>query len=212
MPFDAHFMFLRMHSSEAAPPLCVSWLLSSQRHYGALQGRSKLECIEEFGKDQVKIWRNAFDIPPPLVSDHSPAFPGNDPMYEGINHDLLPRGECLKDTLARCSPFWEECVEPELREGRSVVIAAHGHSIRALVKRLDGISDEDISKISMPNGIPLVYHLDEELRPIRQQGAGGGEGSSSHDLLSGVFLGEIPKVKANDMGILELASSGSDQQ
>ena len=131
-------------------------------------------------------------------------------MYEGIDKSLLPRGECLKDTLARCTPFWEEMVEPELRSGRSVLIAAHGHSIRALVKRLDGISDEDISKVSMPNGIPLVYHLDEDLRPMRQDAHAGDEGGSSHPLLSGIFLGDSAKVKAADW-MLTVASSGSDQ-
>ena len=172
-----------------------------QRHYGALQGRSKLDCIDEYGVDRVRSWRNSWDDPPPLVSVHSPSFPGNDPKYEGVHKSLLPHGECLRDTLERCEPFWEEHVEPELRRGCSVLIAAHGHSIRALVKRLDGISDERISEISMPNGIPLVYHLDEDLKPIRQDADDG-------QLLSGVFLGDSEKLQARllrDQGLVSSA-------
>ena len=133
-----------------------------------MQGRSKRECIDEYGVDRVRCWRNSFDVPPPHVSEHAPAYPGNDPRYAGVPRPLLPRGECLRDTLERVLPFWSEHVVPELSAGRSCLVAAHGHSIRALVKHLDGISDADIAALSIPNGIPLVYDLDESLRPLRE--------------------------------------------
>ena len=172
-------------------PTMRHWRLN-ERHYGALQGQSKLECIDSYGMEQVRLWRNAFDVPPPLVPTSSEAFPGNDPKYEHVPPEHLPRGECLKDTLARCHPFWIEHVMPELRAGRNVLIAAHGHSIRALVKHLDSISDEDISQFSVPNGIPLLYHLDQELRPIRAH-------DSASELVSGVFLSEdLDKVREAD--------------
>ena len=117
----------------ARAPVMRHWRLN-ERHYGALQGRSKLECIDEYGVEQVKLWRNAFAVPPPLVSEHSPAFPGNNLKYGAVPPELLPRGECLRDTLTRCLPFWDERVVPDLRAGRCVLIAAHGHSIRALLK------------------------------------------------------------------------------
>lgn len=185
-------------SGQHSVPTMRHWRLN-ERHYGALQGRSKQDCIDEFGIERVRVWRNAFDTPPPSVSMHSPAWPGNDATYANVPPEMLPVGECLKDTLHRCLPFWNEHVVPELAAGRSVLIAAHGHSIRALVKHLDGISDDDISGLSIPNGIPLVFHLDEQLRPMRP---------ATHvadELTSGMFLGERDKTVVDDF-MLQLAA------
>lgn len=164
-------------------PTMMSWRLN-ERHYGALQGRGKLECCEEFGHERVRTWRNSFDVPPPRVSPHSASHPSTDPKYADVPRALLPSGECLRDTLARAAPFWDAHVAPELRVGRSVLIAAHGHSIRALVKHLDsGVSDAAIERLSVPNCVPLVYHLDEALRPLAPRDAESG--------LRGAFLGEV---------------------
>jgi len=179
-------------------PVMRDWRLN-ERHYGALQGRSKQSCIEEHGIDMVRAWRNSFESPPPLVSVHSSAFPGNDDKYSHVPRELLPRGECLRDTLARCLPFWNEHVVPELHLGRNILVAAHGHSIRALLKHLDGIDDEAITRLSIPNGIPLLYHLDRDLRPMRMRRPREtwGERCEEHGL-SGIFLGEAAKVAAAD--------------
>jgi len=196
---------IALHASgQHSLPTLQHWRLN-ERHYGALQGRSKHDCIEEYGVAQVRVWRNSFDTPPPLVSEHSPAFPGNDPAYADVPAELLPTGECLRGTLERCLPFWREHVEPELAAGRNVLISAHGHSIRALVKHLDGISDENILSLSIPNGIPLVFSLDEQLRPIRQ--AAAQHGGAVH---SGVFLGDDAKVAAADWMLHVAPVDGSD--
>ena len=139
----------------------------NERHYGALQGTCKEEAVELYGREQVKLWRNSYTVPPPPLADDDPRHPANDPRYASVPRASLPNGECLRDTLERCLPFWREEVEPELHAGRTVLISAHGHSIRALVKALDRISDEDIARVSMPNGLPLLYeHLGDDLRPI----------------------------------------------
>jgi len=177
------------NSGQGDTPVMHSWRLN-ERHYGALQGRSKQGCVDEFGLDQVKRWRNSFDVPPPRVSTHSPSFPGSDPKYSHVPPALLPRGECLRDTQKRALPFWTEHVAPELAAGRNVIIAAHGHSIRALIKSLDRISDSEISSLSIPNGIPLLYSLDAELRPICLKGAAAG--------LSGVLLQDLHEAPASD--------------
>lgn len=174
-------------------PQMRHWRLN-ERHYGRLQGRSKPDCVDEYGVEQVKLWRNSFDTPPPLASLSSPAFPGNDPKYAHVPHDLLPRGECLRDTLHRCLPLWEGHVAPELRKGKRVLIVAHGHSIRALVKHLDGITDDGIESLRVPNGIPLLYHLDETLQPL----APPTDSSAAGHRLRGTFLGEQEKVAAAD--------------
>ena len=177
-------------SAQHSVPQMRHWRLN-ERHYGLLQGRSKQECVDEYGVEQIRIWRNSFATPPPLVSSTSPSFPGNCDKYHDVPPSLLPRGECLRDTLARCVPFWDEHVVPELHAGRRVLIAAHGHSIRCLVKHLDSISDDGIASLSIPNGIPLVYHLDEQLQPMRPPGAVDGA-------LRGIFLGDEAKVAAAD--------------
>lgn len=190
-----------LHTSNMhSVPQMRHWRLN-ERHYGALQGKNKQDCVAEHGIEQVRLWRNSFDAAPPLVSTTSPAFPGNDPKYAGIPHELLPRGECLRDTLERCAPFWDEHVVPDLRAGHNVLIAAHGHSIRALVKQLDSLSDSEVEQLSIPNGVPLVYHLDSELKPIRPAAAARGGGSIAEEggdasALSGYFLGDDEKLAA----------------
>jgi 2,3-bisphosphoglycerate-dependent phosphoglycerate mutase len=147
-------------------PIGLSWRLN-ERHYGALQGLNKAETAARFGDEQVLIWRRAYAIAPdPLASD-DPRHPGHDRRYARIAAEKLPATECLKDTVARVIPFWNESIAPAIRAGRRVLVAAHGNSLRALIKHLDGISDDDIVHLNIPTGQPLVYELDDELRPIR---------------------------------------------
>lgn len=147
-------------------PTVHSWRLN-ERHYGALQGLNKAETAAQYGDDQVLIWRRSYDIPPmPLdVSDARASF--HDPRYAGLEPDEIPLTECLKDTVARVMPFWTESMAPAIRSGKRILVSAHGNSLRALIKSLDGISDQDIVGLNIPNGQPLVYELDAELRPIK---------------------------------------------
>ena len=147
-------------------PVHHSWRLN-ERHYGALQGLNKAETAAKFGDAQVKIWRRAYDTPPPPLEDDDPRIEADDPRYAEIDRRAFPRTECLKDTVARFLPYWHSAIAPTIRSGKSVIIAAHGNSLRALVKYLDGISDADIVELNIPTGQPLVYELDRELRPIR---------------------------------------------
>ena len=147
-------------------PVRHSWRLN-ERHYGALQGLNKAETAAQYGEDQVKIWRRSYDIPPPPLDPNDPRFPGNDPRYAGLKPEEIPVTECLKDTVARFMPFWESDLAPSIREGKRVLVAAHGNSIRAIVKYLDNVSDEEIVGINIPTGIPLVYELDDNLNAIR---------------------------------------------
>ena len=147
-------------------PVRHSWRLN-ERHYGALQGLNKAETAAQYGEDQVKIWRRSYDIPPPPLDPTDPRFPGNDPRYAGLKPEEIPVTECLKDTVARFMPFWESDLAPSIREGKRVLVAAHGNSIRAIVKYLDNVSDEEIVGINIPTGIPLVYELDDNLNAIR---------------------------------------------
>lgn len=147
-------------------PVHRSWKLN-ERHYGSLQGLNKAETAEKFGEDQVLIWRRSYDIPPPALEEDDDRFPGSDPRYADIPKEELPLTECLKDTVDRMVPYWEETIAPEVAAGKQVVVAAHGNSLRALVKHLDGISDEDILKLNIPTGMPLVYELDSQLKPIK---------------------------------------------
>lgn len=141
------------------------WRLN-ERHYGALQGKDKAQIREEFGEEQFMTWRRSYDTPPPPLPDDSEWSQANDPRYAGLG-DELPRTECLKDVLERLLPYWESEIAADLRAGKTVLVAAHGNSLRALVKHLDGISDEDISGLNIPTGIPLVYKLDPEtLKPV----------------------------------------------
>jgi 2,3-bisphosphoglycerate-dependent phosphoglycerate mutase len=143
-------------------PVEKSWRLN-ERHYGALQGLNKAETAAQHGEAQVKIWRRSYDIPPPPLSPDDPRHPGRDPRYANLAPDELPLTESLKDTVARFVPYWESTIAPAIRSGRRVLIAAHGNSLRALVKYLDNISDEKIVELNIPTGIPLVYELDDSL-------------------------------------------------
>jgi 2,3-bisphosphoglycerate-dependent phosphoglycerate mutase len=147
-------------------PVHRTWRLN-ERHYGALQGLNKSETAAKFGEDQVKIWRRSYDIPPPPLTEADERYPGHDPRYAGLSKNELPLTECLKDTVARFLPYWHETVAPEVKAGRKVLIAAHGNSLRALVKYLDNVSDEEIVGLNIPTGIPLVYELDATLKPIQ---------------------------------------------
>jgi 2,3-bisphosphoglycerate-dependent phosphoglycerate mutase len=146
-------------------PVVNSWRLN-ERHYGALQGLNKAETAARFGDDQVKVWRRSYDVPPPALDPGDERFPGRDPRYAGLADADLPRCESLADTVARFLPFWESDIAPALRDGKRVLVAAHGNSLRALVKYLDGISDDAIVALNIPTGAPLVYDLDAELRPV----------------------------------------------
>jgi 2,3-bisphosphoglycerate-dependent phosphoglycerate mutase len=146
-------------------PVHGSWRLN-ERHYGALQGLNKAETAREFGDEQVRIWRRSYDIPPPALGPTDPRYPGLDRRYADLDDAELPRTESLKDTVARFLPYWHGEISPAVGQGRRVLIAAHGNSLRALVKYLDGVSDRDIVGLNIPTGVPLVYELDEELRPV----------------------------------------------
>ncbi len=147
-------------------PVEKSWRLN-ERHYGALQGLNKAETAAKFGDDQVLVWRRSYDIPPPVLEKTDERWPGHDPRYKNIPEAELPVTECLKDTVARFLPLWHETIAPVVRSGQKVIIAAHGNSLRALVKYLDNVSDEEIISLNIPTGVPLVYELDDELKPIR---------------------------------------------
>ncbi|MDR7255547.1 2,3-bisphosphoglycerate-dependent phosphoglycerate mutase [Nocardioides sp. BE266] len=144
-------------------PVKRSWRLN-ERHYGALQGKDKKQTLEEYGEEQFMLWRRSFDTPPPPLDDSDEYSQSGDPRYADLG-DELPRTECLKDVIARFLPYWEAEIVPDLQAGKTVLVAAHGNSLRALVKHLDGISDEDIAALNIPTGMPLVYRLDESLKP-----------------------------------------------
>ncbi len=146
-------------------PVHRSWRLN-ERHYGALQGLNKAETAAKFGDEQVLIWRRSYDTPPDKLEKSDPRFPGNDPRYQDLEEKDLPYTECLKDTVDRFVPYWHDTIAPTIMSGKRVIIAAHGNSLRALVKYLDNISEEEIVKLNIPTGMPLVYELDENLKPI----------------------------------------------
>ncbi len=147
-------------------PTEKSWRLN-ERHYGALQGLNKAETAAKHGEAQVKIWRRSYDIPPPALEKNDPRHPSRDPRYAGLPEPDLPLTESLKDTVARFLPYWHDTIAPSIRAGRRVLIAAHGNSLRALVKYLDNVSERDIVELNIPTGIPLVYELDDDIRPLR---------------------------------------------
>ncbi len=146
-------------------PVKRSWRLN-ERHYGALQGKNKAETLAEYGEEQFMLWRRSFDVPPPPLEDSSQWSQSGDPQYADLG-DELPRTEALKNVIERLTPYWDSEIKPELASGKTVLIAAHGNSLRALVKELDGISDEDIAGLNIPTGIPLVYTLDENFKPTK---------------------------------------------
>ncbi len=147
-------------------PVEKSWKLN-ERHYGALQGLNKAQTAAKYGDEQVLVWRRSYDTPPPALEESDPRYPGSDPRYAGLTSAEIPKTECLKDTVARVLPYWNDTIAPAVKSGKKVVIAAHGNSLRALVKYLDGISDEDIVGLNIPTGIPLVYELDDDLKPTK---------------------------------------------
>jgi 2,3-bisphosphoglycerate-dependent phosphoglycerate mutase len=159
-------------------PVHRSWRLN-ERHYGALQGLNKAETAAKFGEQQVKIWRRSYDVPPPSLEPSDPRYPGQDPRYKNLSPDELPLTECLKDTVERFLPHWHGTIAPAVKEGQRVLIAAHGNSLRALVKYLDNVPDEQIVELNIPTGMPLVYELDDALKPLRSY-----------------YLGDPEKVKA----------------
>ena len=147
-------------------PVYKDWHLN-ERHYGALQGLNKAETAEKHGMEQTNIWRRSYDIPPPPLTPDDERYPGKDARYASLSSEELPLTECLKDTVERFLPYWHETIAPVVKAGQRVLIAAHGNSLRALVKYLDNVSDEDIVSLNIPTGIPLVYELDDDLKPIR---------------------------------------------
>ncbi|GAA2616504.1 phosphoglyceromutase [Actinomadura fulvescens] len=150
-------------------PVCRSWRLN-ERHYGALQGKNKAQTREEFGEEQFKIWRRSYDTPPPPIKDNDPLSQVNDLRYAGLPSELIPRTECLADVVDRLLPYWYDAIVPDLAAGRTVLVAAHGNSLRAMVKHLDDVSDEAITELNIPTGIPLVYELDDDFAPLKRGG------------------------------------------
>ncbi len=172
-------------------PVKRSWRLN-ERHYGALQGLNKAETAAEFGEDQVFIWRRSYDVPPPALSADDSRSPALDPRYADLTDAEMPLTECLKDTVRRFLPYWENEIAPAILSGKMVIIAAHGNSLRALVKHLDQISDEEIPQLNIPTGIPLVYELNDDLTPIRHY-----------------YLGDPEKVKS---AVESVAKQGTVQK
>ena len=158
-------------------PVRIDWRLN-ERHYGALQGLDKAETAKKFGADQVHQWRRSYDVPPPALEPGDPRSERDDPRYAKLKPGEVPLTECLKDTVARVLPFWHTTLSPAIRSGERLLISAHGNSMRALVKYLDGISDEDIVGLNIPNGIPLVYELDDDLHPLRHYYLGDAEAAA----------------------------------
>jgi len=159
-------------------PVHRTWRLN-ERHYGALQGLNKAETAAKFGEDQVKIWRRSYDVPPPALTPDDERVPARDPRYASLTKEELPLTECLKDTVARFLPYWHEAIAPAVESGKKVLITAHGNSLRALVKYLDNVSEKEIIELNIPTGMPMVYELDDHLKPLNRY-----------------YLGDPEKVKA----------------
>lgn len=168
-------------------PITNDWRLN-ERHYGGLQGLNKQETVDKHGKDQVLIWRRSYDIPPPAIDKSSEHYPGNDPRYALVDPELLPMTESLKLTEARFMPLWEDVLTGEIKSGKTILIAAHGNTLRALVKHLDGISSDEITDLNIPTGVPLVYELDDDMKPIKQ--------ADAIAPLSGRYLGNQADIQA----------------
>jgi len=158
-------------------PVVRNWRLN-ERHYGALQGLDKAETAAKHGEEQVKIWRRSYDIPPPSLNESDPRYPGRDRRYAGLAKSDLPLTESLKDTVARFVPYWENTIAADVRAGKNVLVVAHGNSLRALVKYLDNMSEKDILELNIPTGIPLLYELDANLKPIRSTYLGDPEAAA----------------------------------
>ena len=159
-------------------PVVKHWRLN-ERHYGALQGLNKKETSDQHGKEKVQIWRRSYATPPPALDPMDERHPGNDPRYSWMPLDLLPATECLADVVDRMLPYWHDAIVPDIRAGKRVIVAAHGNSLRALVKHLDGISDDDITGLNIPTGIPLLYELDENLQPVSSRYLGDAEAAKA---------------------------------
>jgi 2,3-bisphosphoglycerate-dependent phosphoglycerate mutase len=155
-------------------PVVRSWRLN-ERHYGALQGLNKAEMAKKFGEEQVHIWRRSYDIRPPELDKNDERYPGKDPRYKDLTEKELPQTECLKDTVERFLPYWKETISPSIKSGKKIIIAAHGNSLRALVKYLDNVPDDEIVGLNIPTGVPLVYELDERLKPVKHYYLGNPE-------------------------------------
>lgn len=155
-------------------PITHDWRLN-ERHYGALQGLNKTETVDKYGTEQVHIWRRSYNTPPPALTEDDDRFPGHDQRYANLTPDQLPTTECLQDTVNRFLPLWQETIAPTIQSGQRVIIAAHGNSLRALVKYLDNIADDEIANLNIPTGIPLVYELDDDLKPLRHYYLGDAE-------------------------------------
>ena len=178
LPDVVHTSLLRraIHTSQLALDSCDrhwipvrrSWRLN-ERHYGALQGKDKKETLAKYGEEQFKLWRRSYDVPPPPIDANDPYSQANDARYADLGAEL-PATECLKDVVARMMPYWQESIVPDLKSGKTVLVTAHGNSLRALVKHLEGISDEDIAGLNIPTGIPLLYELDADLKPVKKGG------------------------------------------
>ncbi len=175
LPDVLHTSLLRraIHTSQLALDSCDrhwipvrrSWRLN-ERHYGALQGKDKAATLAEYGEEQFKLWRRSFDVPPPPIDDLDPYSQANDARYADLG-TALPKTECLKDVVTRMMPYWQESIIPDLKTGKTVLVTAHGNSLRALVKHLDGISDADIAELNIPTGIPLLYKLNDQMMPTK---------------------------------------------
>lgn len=178
LPDVVHTSLLRraIHTSQLALdvadrhwiPVRRSWRLN-ERHYGALQGKDKKETLAAYGEEQFQLWRRSFDVPPPPIDDNDKYSQAGDPRYADLGA-AMPKTECLKDVIVRMLPYWEEAIVPDLKAGKVVLVTAHGNSLRALVKHLDGISDADIAGLNIPTGIPLLYELDGNLKPVKAGG------------------------------------------
>lgn len=173
-------------------PIKNDWRLN-ERHYGGLQGLNKQETVDKHGKDQVLIWRRSYDIPPPECDTSSEYYPGNDPRYADVDPSLLPRTESLKLTGERFMPLWEDEIVPAIKSGKKVIIAAHGNTLRALVKHLDGISEDSITGLNIPTGVPLVYEFDDDMNVVPNENAIAP--------LQGLYLGDLDEVRARIEGV-----------
>lgn len=147
-------------------PVTKAWQLN-ERHYGALQGLNKAETVQKFGEEQVNLWRRSYDTPPPALDTSDERHPSKDPRYAGVDTGLLPASECLADTYKRSVPYWQKVIEPVIKSGKKIIISGHHNSLRAIVKYLDGLSEQEIMKVNIPYCIPLVYEFDENLKPIK---------------------------------------------
>ena len=188
--------FERSENFANTPGLLLTMIQSSadnQRHYGGLQGLNKQETVDKHGKDQVLVWRRSYDIPPPACDESSEYYPGNDPRYANVDKEDLPFTESLKITGERFMPLWENEIAPKILAGEKILIAAHGNTLRALVKHLDNISEEEICGLNIPTGVPLVYELDDDLNVIPNE---NGIGS-----LQGMYLGNQEDIRARIEGV-----------